>query len=443
MVAKVFGPSGDCFSRMTGDGMFLNRRKLLSSVAAMAASMAIPSLAHAQEGAEDNTSIWDILAGNKRNKATGEQNNIEAIKIIDTPEPILSFDTAYSIQLAMNYYQQVVAAGGWEQPTRQTFSLALGKNGRAVINLKRHLMLVGDMERKERVRDDFDDETDLALRKFQIRHGIIPTGKVDEPTFYAMAVPAEQRLAQLQLNAMRIQSLAGLLEERYLLVNIPAASIETVQGGMVNSRHTAVVGKIDRQTPIMSSKVHQIKFNPYWTVPKSIIEKDLIRYMNEDPMYLTNFHIRIFDGNGNEVPPEAINWQSLDAVNYTFRQDPGGENSMGHCKVDFYNPYDCYLHDTPAKALFGQNSRFHSSGCVRVEGIDTVASWLLTDNGGWDIGAVQAMFATNENVNVPLKFQMPLHTTYITAWANRQGTVSFRDDIYEYDAAGKVSFEQG
>jgi murein L,D-transpeptidase YcbB/YkuD len=443
MVAKVFGPSGDCFSRMTGDGMFLNRRKLLSSVAAMAASMAIPSLAHAQEGAEDNTSIWDILAGNKRNKATGEQNNIEAIKIIDTPEPILSFDTAYSIQLAMNYYQQVVAAGGWEQPTRQTFSLALGKNGRAVINLKRHLMLVGDMERKERVRDDFDDETDLALRKFQIRHGIIPTGKVDEPTFYAMAVPAEQRLAQLQLNAMRIQSLAGSLEERYLLVNIPAASIETVQGGMVNSRHTAVVGKIDRQTPIMSSKVHQIKFNPYWTVPKSIIEKDLIRYMNEDPMYLTNFHIRIFDGNGNEVPPEAINWQSLDAVNYTFRQDPGGENSMGHCKVDFYNPYDCYLHDTPAKALFGQNSRFHSSGCVRVEGIDTVASWLLTDNGGWDIGAVQAMFATNENVNVPLKFQMPLHTTYITAWANRQGTVSFRDDIYEYDAAGKVSFEQG
>jgi murein L,D-transpeptidase YcbB/YkuD len=408
----------------------------------MAASLAIPSLARGQ-GAEDDTSIWDILAGNKRNKATGEQNTVEALTIIDTPEPILSFDTAYSIQLAMNYYQQVVAAGGWEQPTRQTFSLALGKNGRAVINLKRHLMLVGDMERKERVRDDFDDETDLALRKFQIRHGIIPTGKVDEPTFYALAVPAEQRLAQLQLNAMRIQNLAGALEDRYLLVNIPAASIETVQGGMVNSRHTAVVGKIDRQTPIMSSKVHQIKFNPYWTVPKSIIEKDLIRYMNEDPMYLTNFRIRIFDGSGNEVAPETINWQSLDALNYTFRQDPGGENSMGHCKIDFYNPYDCYLHDTPAKALFGQNSRFHSSGCVRVEGIDTVASWLLNDNGGWDIGAVQAMFATNENVNVPLKFQMPLHTTYITAWANRQGTVSFRDDIYEYDAAGKVSFEQG
>jgi len=443
MGVDVFGSLGHPLAILTGDSlMFLNRRKLLTSAAALGASMALPGHAFAQDEAED-PSIWDLLAGAKRNKATGAQNTVDALTIIDTPEPILSFDTAYSIQLAMGYYQQVIAAGGWEQPTRQTFGLANGKNGRAVINLKRHLMLVGDMERAERVRDDFDDKTDLALRKFQIRHGIIPTGKVDEPTFYALAVPAEQRLAQLQLNAQRIEQLAGALEDRYLLVNIPAASIETVQGGMVNSRHTAVVGKIDRQTPIMSSKVHQIKFNPYWTVPKSIIEKDLIRYMNEDPMYLTNFHIRAFDGKGNEVPPETINWQSLDALNYTFRQDPGGENSMGHCKIDFYNPFDCYLHDTPAKALFGQNARFHSSGCVRVDGIDTVAAWLLTDNGGWDLAAVDAMFETNENVNVPLKFQMPLHTTYITAWSNRQGTVSFRDDIYEYDAAGKVTFEQG
>src|SRR5690606_5580434 len=106
------------------------------------------------------------------------------------------------------------------------------------------------------------DATDLALRKFQVRHGIIPTGKVDEPTFYALAVPAEQRLAQLQLNAVRIDSLAGTLQDQYLLVNIPAASIETVSGGQVLSRHAAVVGKIDRQTPIMSSKVHQVKFNP-------------------------------------------------------------------------------------------------------------------------------------------------------------------------------------
>lgn len=416
--------------------MLLNRRKLLTSAAALGASAAFAGAARA-----DEESIWDVLARNVRKKGVNtDQNTLDALTIIDTPEPILSFDTAYSIQLAIGYYQQVVAAGGWEAPTRQTFGLSNGKDGRAVSTLKRQLMLVGDLPQRDRVNGNFDDEMDLAVRRFQVRHGIVPTGKVDEPTFYALAVPAEQRLAQLQLNAMRVEMLAGALQERYLLVNIPAASIETVEGGMVNSRHNAVVGKIDRQTPIMSSRVHQVKFNPYWTVPKSIIEKDLIRYMNDDPNYLTNFRIRVFDGNGNEVPPTAIDWSTNEAVRYTFRQDPGGENSMGHCKIDFYNPYDCYLHDTPAKALFSENQRFHSSGCVRVDGVDSVVNWLLRDNGGWDLPGIHAMFDTNENVNVPLTFQMPIHTTYITAWSNRQGTVSFRDDVYGFDAQGRVNF---
>jgi murein L,D-transpeptidase YcbB/YkuD len=300
------------------------------------------------------------------------------------------------------------------------------------------------MPAQRAVNSTFDEETDRGLRKFQVRHGIIPTGKVDEATFYALAVTPHQRLAQLQLNAARVEALAPTLEDRYLLINIPAASIETIQGGQVYTRHTAVVGKVDRATPIMSSKVHQVKFNPYWTVPKSIIEKDLVRYMQEDNQYLAKYRIRILDGNGGEIDPLTIDWSTADqALKYTFRQDPGGENSMGHCKIDFYNPYDCYLHDTPAKALFGENQRFHSSGCVRAENIQQIAAWVLEGNGGWDINAVEAMFASNENVNVPLTFQMPLHTTYITAWANRQGAVSFRDDVYGHDAAGTVIFQQG
>jgi murein L,D-transpeptidase YcbB/YkuD len=257
-----------------------------------------------------------------------------------------------------------------------------------------------------------------------------------------MAVPADYRLNQLRLNALRLESLAPTLtSDRYVLVNIPAAIIEAVEGGIVAQRHTAIVGRVERATPIMNSKIHQVKFNPYWTVPKSIIEKDIIKYMNDDPQYLTKYNIRIFDGKGNEIPPEAVNWQSNEAVNYTLRQDPGGENSMGHCKIDFYNPYDCYLHDTPQKALFGENARFHSSGCVRVENVDELVTWLLRDNGGWDMDSVHAAFDTNENINVPLKVQVPIHTTYISAWANKQETVSFRSDVYDFDQAGKVTFE--
>ena len=100
------------------------------------------------------------------------------------------------------------------------------------------------------------------------------------------------------------------------------------------------------------------------------------------------------------------------------------------------------MHDTPLKGLFGENARFFSSGCVRAENIDALVVWLLRDNGDWDLPKVQAGFESGLRDDVKLKVQVPIHTTYITAWANRQGTVSFRDDIYGFDAAGKVTFAE-
>ena len=113
---------------------------------------------------------------------------------------------------------------------------------------------------------------------------------------------------------------------------------------------------------------------------------------------------------------------------------------MGHVKINFHNPHAVYLHDTPTKSLFGENRRFHSSGCVRVDDVVDMVAWILRDNG-WDRSAVEATFASGERLDVSVENPVPIHTTYITAWANRQGTVSFREDVYEYDKAGKVTFE--
>jgi L,D-transpeptidase YcbB len=396
----------------------------------------MPSIVRAQE------SIWDMFDRNRvMRNVDREGNTATALSLIDTIEPILSFDTAYNLQLAIRNYEEFVRVrGNWDLPDREWYGLTLGNDRKGVRNLKRRLMINGDMPVEERINDVFDERLDAAVRLFQARHGLIINGQIDEPTFYAMAVPAEVRLNQLRLNAMRVEQWASALTDRYVVVNIPAATIEAVEASAVKQRHTAVVGKVDRQTPILNSKIHQVKFNPYWTVPKSIIRKDLIKYMNEDPNYLTNYRIRIFDGKGNELQPTQINWSTDEAVQYTFRQDPGAENSMGHCKIDFYNPHDVYLHDTPQKALFGENGRFHSSGCVRVDRVDELVAWLLRDNGGWDVYSVQAAFQSNERLDVPLNNQVPIHTTYITAWANRQGTVSFRDDVYQFDAQNKVSF---
>jgi murein L,D-transpeptidase YcbB/YkuD len=420
--------------------MRLSRRKLLTSAAGFGVATAFSGLARAED--QEDLSFWEELRnGSMVRNADREGNTANARSLVDTIEPILSYDTSYNLQLAIQNYEAFVQArGSWDLPTQDWFGLSLGKNRKQVRDLKRRLMINGDMAPAKRIDDTFDDELDGAVRLFQARHGLVINGQIDEPTYYAMSVPTDYRLNQLRLNAMRIDQWAAALSDRYVVVNIPAASIEAVENSQVVQRHIAVVGKVDRATPILNSKVFQIKFNPYWTVPKSIIQKDLIKYMNEDPEYLTKFHIRIFDGKGNEVQPMAIDWSTNDAVQYTFRQDPGAENSMGHCKIDFYSKHDVYLHDTPQKALFGENARFHSSGCVRVEGVDELVAWLLRDNGGWDIGAVHAMFDSNETMEVPLKNKVPIHTTYITAWANRQSTVSFRDDVYQYDAAGTVTF---
>ncbi len=384
----------------------------------------------------------DTFARNRvLRKLDREANSVAALNSVDTIEPILSYDTAYNLQQAIARYQQIVANGGWEQMPREVYGLVAGNNRNTVSRLRNRLVASGDLAAEHGGREDmFDQNVDAALRYFQARHGLQVNGKVDEATFYALNVPADFRLGQLQLNLQRVDAMAPTLSERYVVVNIPAALIEAVGGGTVAERHTAVVGRIDRQTPILESEIREINFNPYWTVPKSIIRKDLITYMNEDPQYLTKYDIRIFDGQGQEVSPQSINWSTDEAVNYTFRQEPGAENSLGHVRINFPNPYAVYLHDTPTKSLFAENQRFHSSGCVRVENVDAFVAWILQD-GQWDVSAVQSMFQSGAREDVPVSNPVPIHTTYITAWANRNGTVSFREDVYNYDQEGKVTFE--
>ncbi len=418
--------------------MRLTRRSLLGYSAMAGVTLAMPAIARGQD------SVFDMVnRGNVLRNVDKDSNTAAAEALIATNEPILSFDTAYNLQLAISQYEPFVANGGWEEIPQEAFKLLIGKSGESVIALKRRLISSGDMVLVPNINDLFDEDTDRGVRTFQARHGLIVNGQVDEATWYALNVPAATRLQQLYLNFTRVQNMAATLSPRYVVVNIPAATIEAVNDGMVEQRHTAVVGRVERATPIMASKISQINFNPYWHVPKSLVERDLTKYMQENPNYLTEQNIHIYDGSGAEVSPASIDWTNIgNAVNYMYRQEPGAANSMGHCKINFYNPYDCYLHDTPSKALFGENARFHSSGCVRVEGVNQLVNWLLRDNGDWDQNKVDMTFESLQRLDVECKARVPIHTTYITAWANRQGTVSFRDDVYKFDEQGRVTFDE-
>jgi L,D-transpeptidase YcbB len=233
-----------------------------------------------------------------------------------------------------------------------------------------------------------------------------------------------------------LKTLTTNLGPRYVVVNIPAARVEAIENDVAVQRHTAVVGKPDRPSPDINSKIVQVNFNPFWTVPVSIVRKDLIPLMQDKPDYLTDNHIRIYDGQHREVAPSQINWYSEDAVHYTFREDPGDHNSLGRIRINFPSQFGVYMHDTPLKNLFGEDFRYDSSGCCRVQNVRLLVEWLLDETKGWNSDKIDQSIRSGEQVNVNLTKPVPLHWVYVTAWSASDGVVQFREDIYNRDGLG-------
>ena len=319
-----------------------------------------------------------------------------------TTIPTLSPQILNALQAAITQYSDIVAQGGWPVvPADKT--LKIGMRDPAVVILRQRLAISGDLpaEAGAAASDAFDSYVDAAVKRFQARHGIQPDGVIGETTFAALNIPAHLRLTQLANNLTRLKGfLSKPLPSRFVMVNIPAASVEAVENGVVVQRHTAVVGKVERPSPIVNSKITEINFHPYWTVPASIIKKDLIPLMQKDPTYLATWKIRIFDKKGQEVQPEQIDWQTDDATNYMFKQDPGDENSLGIVKINFPSPEGVYMHDTPHKGTFNDDYRFDSSGCVRIQNVRELIVWLLRDTPGQSPDEIEAEFRSGQRLDV-------------------------------------------
>lgn len=355
--------------------------------------------------------------------------------------PLLSPETVAATEAAIERYRQIVAGGGW-QPLRGP-TLKIGVRSQAVVALRDRLMRSGDLDNHAGLSPVYDSYVQAGVRRFQARHGIGQSGVVGKETYSALNIPADVRLRQLETNLVRLRSFSGDLGRRYVTANIPGAMVETVENGVVQTHHAAGVGRIDRQSPVMQAKILQVNFNPYWTVPASIIRKDLIPKMQADPNYLAENKIRIFDKSGQEVQPSQINWNSLDATNYRFRQDPGGDvNSLGVVRVNIANPYGVYMHDTPAKGIFGDDYRFVSSGCMRLQNIRDYVAWILKETPGWDRSRIDQVIASGEQITVDINPPIPVYWVYITGWGTPSGVVQFRDDIYQRDGLGAIAAYQ-
>ena len=353
--------------------------------------------------------------------------------------PVLSAETFAATQQAIERYRQIVSKGGWVHvPANRT--LRLGVSGPAVVALRRRLAASDDLDPRVGISPVYDSFVQAAVKHFQARSGLVQTGVVNADTFRALNVPADQRLGQLEINLVRLKAYSGNLGERYVMANIPAAAVETVENGVVATHHVAGVGRIDRQSPVMMTKATEINFNPFWTVPSSIIRKDLIPKMQANPKYLTENKIRVFNKDGQEVQPQDINWNTLEATHYRYRQDPGANvDALGVVRINIPNPYGVYMHDTDERGIFGDDYRYISSGCIRVQDVRDYVAWLLKDNPGWDRAHIDEVIQSGQQVNVMLTPPVPVYWVYITAWATPGGPVEFRPDIYQRDGLGSVA----
>lgn len=395
------------------------RETVLAMLSTAAAGVSLPAFAQQAE--------W------RQSYDAGSRNSVQR-----SSTPMLSPAALAATEQAVETYRGLAARGGW--PSLQVSErLSVGSRGASVVALRQRLIITGDLDASAGDSNIYDSYVEGGVRRFQSRMGLSTTGSINRATLAALNVPVDRRIRQLETNIVRLRTWSGNLGNRYVVANIPAAAVETVENGHVATRHAAGVGKIDRQSPLLQTKIPEVNFNPTWTVPASIIRKDLIPKMQKEPTYLTENKIRIIGPNG-EIPPERVNWRSDEATRYTFRQDPGGEfNSLGFVRINIPSPHGVYMHDTPSKGIFGDDFRFVSSGCIRVQNVRDYIAFLLKETPGWDRAKIDETIASGERVNARIANPVPCYWVYITAWATPDGGVQFRDDIYNKDGLGPAA----
>jgi murein L,D-transpeptidase YcbB/YkuD len=362
----------------------------------------------------------------------------------DDPTPTFQPDTFFATAKASERYAAIADAGGWP---RVPAPLKAGAKGANVTILRQRLAAEGDLAAAKTAEGPasavWDEDVTAAVKHFQSRLGLRQTGIVAGATLTAMNVPASTRFKQLASSAQRLAGVNFSFGDRYVVVNIPSTSVEAIENGRVAHRYVAIVGGVEHQSPEISAKISVINLNPTWTVPTSIIKKEIIPKMQKDPGYLTRAKIRILDGSGNVIDPKSVNWNTERAVNYTLRQDSGASNSLGAIRIGMPNKLAVYMHDTPSKGLFGADYRFLSHGCVRVQGVYDFAQWLLEgtsdDNGVWDKQALLAKVKDGAREDIKLAKIVPVIWVYLTGWANGDGLISFRDDVYGMDTIGDAT----
>ncbi len=288
-----------------------------------------------------------------------------------------------------------------------------------------------------------DDGLADALRKFQERHGLDVDGALGAGTFAALTTPLRARVQQIELTLERWRWLPPQIDHPPILVNIPRfrllafRSTADHEDSMLTMN--VIVGKTypSSRTPVFSADMKYIVLRPYWDVPYSIAVNEMLPRIRDNAAYLAAQRLEIVGGYGDDtpaLPPTSENLDALARGKLRLRQQPGPDNALGLVKFMFPNPFNVYLHSTPAQSLFERSTRAFSHGCVRVADPVALAEYVLREDPSWTRERIlQAMDGARPQ-QVNLREPIRVFIVYGTAVANEQGVLYFLPDIYGHDA---------
>ena len=315
--------------------------------------------------------------------------------------------------------------------------IELGSRGGRVETLQWQLSSLGFLGRSQQ-KGIVDEVTEKAIRSFQGANNLKADGIVGVKTIAVLnSHNIEDRLRQIIVSMERWRWLPEDLGDRYVFVNIASFELAAVEKGVEKLRMPVIIGRKYRKTPVFSSDIYSVRFNPSWHVPRSIAVKDKLRKIRKDPGYLNRGGYVLYDSDGSRLDPHNVNWSSVSKSNFNFRirQNPGNNNALGKIRFAIKNPFNVYLHSTPDKHLFKKNKRSFSSGCVRVGDPKALARFVFNDNESWPAERISRNMEGTQTQNVALEDPVKVYITYFTVWKGKAGKAHYSQDIYGQDMA--------
>jgi len=361
---------------------------------------------------------------------------------------LIPTNTIYlSLKDAYNRYKTIEYQGGFVK-IKPGKNLKLGSVSDRVVDLRIRLNQSWDLDFADENNKKFDQELKDALKRFQKRVGIWTSGVLNSTTRKALNVPLKKRLELIKLNLERSRWERDSFDYRYIIVNIPEFLMRFMDNDQELLRMRVIVGKTKNPTPIFQSKMSYVVLNPRWSVPNSIVTKELLEKIQEDPYYLEERNYKMYNGwskKRQEIDPFDVDWFKYDEdskIPFNIVKDSGERNPLGVVKFMFPNNHAVYMHDTPNKSLFKNSIRAYSHGCIRLHKPKKLLEFVSDSYLGASYRVIKSKLDTGENQSLPMSEKIPVYIRYYTAFVDKNGGVNFGRDIYGYDKIQKKMLEK-